>query len=71
MTASALRFSPDCFPAEFALLDEVANAAVQGFKPDYAIASYDHSCGIDHASEYDEATGRPIATERNGSVIRE
>jgi len=42
-----------------------------GYSPDDVAASLYHTLGIDHHTEYDTNTGRPIMVVRNGNVIKE
>ena len=42
-----------------------------GYSPDDVAASLYHTLGIDHHTEYDTNTGRPIMVVRDGNVIKE
>jgi hypothetical protein len=43
----------------------------EGYSPDSVAASFFHSLGIDHTTEYQTTTGRPVMITRHGEVIEE
>jgi hypothetical protein len=47
-----------------------AGPAAEPITPDQLAASFYHTLGIDHRTEYHTSTGRPVMIVREGALIR-